>query len=110
MIGMIHSTFIYNDLIPLGKVIRQNKPLKLISYSTVFVCVFLYQNFLKFQMGGSPVSSLSNFSGSGAEDFKEDPFKGKDPFSNNQPEVDPFQNEDPFKNAGTPDDPFKGSE
>ncbi|XP_077981058.1 uncharacterized protein LOC144436207 isoform X2 [Glandiceps talaboti] len=60
--------------------------------------------------GSSPVSSLSGFStGSGIEkadsetyeDFKDDPFKGKDPFGSDT--ADPFQSEDPFKG----NDPFK---
>lgn len=31
------------------------------------------------------------------DDFQEDPFKSKDPFSNTAP--DPFQNDDPFKGS-----------
>ncbi|XP_022243511.1 epidermal growth factor receptor substrate 15-like 1 isoform X7 [Limulus polyphemus] len=56
--------------------------------------------------GSSPVSSLSAFSVSeGPDDFKDDPFKAKDPFSgvNGYTDTpDPFSNEDPFKG-----DPFK---
>ncbi|XP_076347087.1 uncharacterized protein LOC143245095 isoform X3 [Tachypleus tridentatus] len=56
--------------------------------------------------GSSPVSSLSAFSISeGPDDFKDDPFKAKDPFSgvNGYTDTpDPFSNEDPFKG-----DPFK---
>lgn len=39
--------------------------------------------------------------GSTVEDFKEDPFKGKDPFSSSgeASNLDPFQNEDPFKES-----------
>nr|KAG5711748.1 hypothetical protein BaRGS_023512 [Batillaria attramentaria] len=49
---------------------------------------------------GSPVSTISNFSvGSNMDSFKEDPFKGQDPFggSSDTGQGDPFQNEDPFK-------------
>ncbi|XP_070562975.1 epidermal growth factor receptor substrate 15-like 1 [Ptychodera flava] len=62
--------------------------------------------------GSSPVSSLSGFStGSGMDkadtevndDFKDDPFKGKDPFGTDS--ADPFQTDDPFKGA----DPFKSN-
>ncbi len=58
----------------------------------------------------SSFGSLSQFStASGADGFKEDPFKSKDPFSNtNDGTADPFQGDDPFKNTAT-DDPFKGS-
>ncbi|KAK6180059.1 hypothetical protein SNE40_012276 [Patella caerulea] len=55
---------------------------------------------------GSPVSTISNFSTSGLDDFKEDPFKGKDPFNNSVEQSDPFQNEDPFKGS----DPFKSEQ
>lgn len=46
---------------------------------------------------GSPVSNLSNVSssfsaGSGVDDFKEDPFKDKDPFAGTA-----FPSDDPFK-------------
>ncbi|XP_041359272.1 epidermal growth factor receptor substrate 15-like 1 isoform X2 [Gigantopelta aegis] len=60
--------------------------------------------------GSSPVSNVSGLSGASVlDDFKEDPFKGKDPFSNmgeNFSQADPFQNEDPFKDS----DPFKSSD
>ncbi|XP_071800273.1 uncharacterized protein [Asterias amurensis] len=59
--------------------------------------------------GNSPVSSVSGFSVSSElrqtdEEFKEDPFKGRDPFANfaDASSSDPFQSQDPFK-----DDPFK---
>ncbi|GFR97773.1 epidermal growth factor receptor substrate 15-like 1 [Elysia marginata] len=74
---------------------------------------------------GSPVSTVSSFSvGSNVDDFKEDPFKNKDPFggansiasSQADPfggansiaisQADPFQNDDPFRDS----DPFKSSD
>ena len=55
------------------------------------------------QAGSSPVSNVSGVSGASIlDDFKEDPFKGKDPFNNtgdNFAQIDPFQNEDPFKDS-----------
>ena len=51
---------------------------------------------------GSPVSTISNFStGSLADDFKDDPFKSKDPFGGGggTAQADPFSNEDPFKSS-----------
>ncbi|XP_038049579.1 epidermal growth factor receptor substrate 15-like 1 isoform X2 [Patiria miniata] len=61
--------------------------------------------------GNSPVSSVSGFSMTSEsrqteDDFKDDPFKGRDPFAS-----DPFQSsdpftEDPFKNEGFSSDPF----
>ncbi|CAC5399125.1 EPS15 [Mytilus coruscus] len=56
---------------------------------------------------GSPHSTISGFSaGSGLEDFKDDPFKHKDPFGGGSTgQADPFQSEDPFKES----DPFKGN-
>ncbi|XP_060083645.1 uncharacterized protein LOC132562884 [Ylistrum balloti] len=57
---------------------------------------------------GSPASSIGSFStGSAMEDFKDDPFKSKDPFGggsgSESTQPDPFQSEDPFKG----NDPFK---
>lgn len=55
---------------------------------------------------GSPHSTLSGYSvGSGLDDFKDDPFKSKDPFGGGgAAQADPFQSDDPFKG----NDPFKG--
>ncbi|GAB1602230.1 epidermal growth factor receptor substrate 15-like 1 isoform X2 [Argonauta hians] len=50
--------------------------------------------------GSSPISVGAFSHGSSLDDFRDDPFKSKDPFSN--PTADPFQNEDPFKGS----DPF----
>lgn len=40
------------------------------------------------------------------DEFRDDPFKGKDPFANAgmdvAPAADPFQNEDPFKGSMLP--------
>ncbi|XP_022087185.1 epidermal growth factor receptor substrate 15-like 1 isoform X2 [Acanthaster planci] len=70
--------------------------------------------------GNSPVSSLSGFSTTSEtrradEDFKDDPFKGRDPFAGfgDTNAADPFQSsdpftEDPFKNEGFSSDPFGG--
>ncbi|RUS84239.1 hypothetical protein EGW08_007991 [Elysia chlorotica] len=60
---------------------------------------------------GSPVSTVSSFSvGSNMDDFKEDPFKSKDPFGGVNAiatsQADPFQNDDPFRDS----DPFKSSD
>ncbi|XP_055884940.1 epidermal growth factor receptor substrate 15-like 1 isoform X3 [Biomphalaria glabrata] len=53
---------------------------------------------------GSPVSTISNFSGGSTLD--DDPFKGRDPFGGgNAGPDDPFQNDDPFV-----DDPFKAAD
>ena len=50
---------------------------------------------------GSPASSLSSFStGSILDEFKDDPFKNKDPFGGAETgggQSDPFQGDDPFK-------------
>ncbi|CAG2189399.1 EPS15 [Mytilus edulis] len=56
---------------------------------------------------GSPHSTISSFSAaSGLDDFKDDPFKHKDPFGGGSAgQADPFQSEDPFKES----DPFKGN-
>lgn len=53
---------------------------------------------------GSPVSTISNFSvGSTLDDFKDDPFKGRDPFGGGgagpDSQDDPFQNDDPFRDS-----------
>ena len=53
---------------------------------------------------GSPVSTVSSFSvGSNVEEFKEDPFKNKDPFGGANAlassQADPFQNDDPFRDS-----------
>jgi hypothetical protein len=42
--------------------------------------------------------------GSTLDDFKEDPFKGKDMFGGDSSGAgaDPFQNDDPFKEGGYP--------
>ena len=41
--------------------------------------------------------------GSNIDDFKEDPFKNKDPFggggNNDSSQADPFQSDDPFKES-----------
>ncbi len=58
------------------------------------------------QAGNSPVSTFSSMSG--AEDGKDDPFSGRDPFAATNGDRDPF-GEDPFKGGGM-DDPFNGSE
>ncbi|XP_036369569.1 epidermal growth factor receptor substrate 15-like 1 isoform X3 [Octopus sinensis] len=62
--------------------------------------------------GSSPISIGAFSHGSSMDDFRDDPFKSKDPFSNTAP--DPFQNEDPFKGSDpfnqdpfASDDPFK---
>ncbi|XP_052832888.1 epidermal growth factor receptor substrate 15-like 1, partial [Octopus bimaculoides] len=44
--------------------------------------------------GSSPISIGAFSHGSSMDDFRDDPFKSKDPFSNTAP--DPFQNDDPF--------------
>ena len=50
---------------------------------------------------GSPGSTISSISlGSLAEDFKDDPFKNKDPFGEGGgAQADPFAGEDPFKSS-----------
>ena len=48
------------------------------------------------------MSTISNFSmGSVVDDFKDDPFKSKDPFGGGggAAQADPFSNEDPFKSS-----------
>jgi len=56
------------------------------------------------QYGSSPVSTICSFStGSAVDDFKEDPFKSKDPFGGTDSvaviQADPFQSEDPFQGS-----------
>ena len=65
------------------------------SFGLIFLVCSVFQQ-------GSPVSTISNFStGSLADDFKDDPFKSKDPFGGGggTAQADPFSNEDPFKSS-----------
>lgn len=96
----------YDNAIKNGDFTNINESLSVVCTITPPLSEPEYQR-LSNTAGSSPVSSVGAFSVTeGIDDFKDDLFKSKDPFSGvNGFTTDPFGGEDPFKS-----DPFKGND